>query len=368
MRGCIAPCDIRSRDGGIAALILGRCARCTRFVKGHHREPNHQSGSKQPHSIAVSSLLDFYRAWFPDGIGLPIYSSPASASAAIRALAVPLSYAILMLLFTAVFPRREPPMQLVNYHQPSLNCTMLGIVRAAADYYGLNASTPALYGASGHAFLMNIHKELCPSGPYCWTMEPFLAQLAVIGLVMSDLGFFGSDSTPTQRAAVEAQLKRALDAGIPCSLLDMENQCISGYDETGFITAQPWPGLDFPPAHLTYGSWSELGEVHISYFTLAACPPAPTREAIRAGLRYARDLRTPRATFGRRLCRGRRRLDELERRAALGQVQPARQLVECDGLVRVPRDGRSLAERAGRLLPSAGQPAARNSGRIHGAV
>jgi hypothetical protein len=69
-----------------------------------------------------------------------------------------------------------------------------------------------------------------------------------LGLEMTDLGFFAPQSTPQDRAAVEQRVREALDAGIPCSLINLENQLITGYDHTGFFTAQPWaPKVDFPP-------------------------------------------------------------------------------------------------------------------------
>jgi hypothetical protein len=71
----------------------------------------------------------------------------------------------------------------------------------------------------------------------------------------------------------------------------MEYQLITGYDDTGFLTAQPWPGMGFPPAHLTFGSWAEMGnEVHVNYFTLEKVAAADERTMVRDSLAYAVDL------------------------------------------------------------------------------
>ena len=65
---------------------------------------------------------------------------------------------------------------------------------------------------------------------------------------MTDLGFFSPASTDKDRAAVEQKLRDALDNGVPCSLINLENQLITGYDATGFDTAQPWPkNIKYPP-------------------------------------------------------------------------------------------------------------------------
>ena len=108
---------------------------------------------------------------------------------------------------------------------------------------------------------------------------------------MTPLGFFAESSTPEERSAVEARMREALDRGAPCFLVNMEYQLITGYDETGFLTAQPWPQLDFPPAHLTFGTWSELtGGIHMDFNIVDAAPPADRAAAVAASLRYAADL------------------------------------------------------------------------------
>ncbi|MDR3688200.1 MAG: hypothetical protein P4L46_02390 [Fimbriimonas sp.] len=171
---------------------------------------------------------------------------------------------------------------------PPFNCTFMGMMRGVADAFGNPISNPMLYGGSGHAFVIHIHKELCPSGPYCWDRSPVFGLLRNIGLVTEDLGFFGGDAPASRREAVEARLRAEIDAGRPAGLVNMEFQLITGYDETGFLTSQPWPGHDFPPRHLTFGTWSELGhEVHVNFFALAPCDPIDTRRAIAESLRFA---------------------------------------------------------------------------------
>jgi hypothetical protein len=191
-------------------------------------------------------------------------------------------------------------MLLDNLKQPPLNTTMMGVMRGALDYYGLPASDAVLFGASGHAFVLNIHKELCPSGPYCWDQGVVRALLANVGLRVEFLGFFHPGSSAEERAAVEARLRDALQAGTPCSLQNMENQLITGLDDTGFLTAQPWPGVDFPPSHLTFGTWAELGDgIHMDFFVLHRCQPANLRTAVAASLGTAVELwRNPKAYIG----------------------------------------------------------------------
>ncbi len=182
-------------------------------------------------------------------------------------------------------------MQLDNLRQPPFNPTLMGALRGAADHLGLQLSTPMLYGLTGHAFVMNIHQELCPSGPYCFAREPIFALARNAGLDIEELGFFWNDGGPCERGELEAKLRAALDDGQPCFLVNMEFQLITGYDETGFLTAQPWPGHDFPQQHLTFGSWAEFGgATHVNFNIVRRCEALPRAQAVRAALGYAQSL------------------------------------------------------------------------------
>ncbi len=180
-------------------------------------------------------------------------------------------------------------MTIETLHQPNYNSTMLGVVRGAADHYGIALSTPMLYGLSGHAWLINIHPQLCPSGPYCYDCTPNCELLAGAGLATERLGFYGPDQGDTPRAEVEAKLRAEIDNGAACYLVNMEYQLLLGYDETGFITAQPWaPCVDFPPKHLTFDTWAELGaDIHLAFAVLRPVPAQPLAESVAASLNYA---------------------------------------------------------------------------------
>jgi hypothetical protein len=110
---------------------------------------------------------------------------------------------------------------------------------------------------------------------------------------MKNLGFFTSKSTLEERRIIEEVLKKNIDAKIPCSLLNMENQLISGYGDTYFIVQKPWPKVDLPftPKTLTFQTWKELGdEVHIDFFTFDKIQRADDKTVIRESLSYGVDL------------------------------------------------------------------------------
>jgi len=179
--------------------------------------------------------------------------------------------------------------KLENLKQPPLNTTMMGVLKGVSEYYGLGLSTASVYGLSGHAFLINIHTELCPSSPYVWNREAVVPLIENMGIKMTYLGSFGSNDNKDRRTEIEGQLREALDVGIPCSVLNMDEQVIDGYDEMGFSVVQPWgPKNQFTPARLTYGTWHEFGyEVHVSFYTFGKIKPADRKKAILASLNYA---------------------------------------------------------------------------------
>lgn len=183
-------------------------------------------------------------------------------------------------------------MKVEHLKQAPFNTTLLGVLRGVADFYGVTASDAMLYGVTGHAFVINIHDQLCPSGPYCWERAGFHRLVRNLGIEMVDHGFFGGDSTSVDRQRLEQILQQQLDAGRPCSLMNLENQMITGYDDTGFVTAQPWaPKVDFPPAHLEFGTWDEFGtDCHANFYSFNLVDPAAPLTAVSDSLAYAIDL------------------------------------------------------------------------------
>jgi hypothetical protein len=180
-------------------------------------------------------------------------------------------------------------MKLSNISQPPFQTTLMGVLKGALDYHGIGHSDAAAFGGSGHAFLINVHDEICPSGPYCWRYDSFWPLVRNVGLEVEDLGFFHGQSGPEERKAVEAKLRAALDAGVPCSMMNMENQLVTGYDDDRLLLAQPWEcSPEVTPATLTFGTWAELGdEVHVNFFVLRKAEPAPRDQVIRDSLRWA---------------------------------------------------------------------------------
>ena len=176
--------------------------------------------------------------------------------------------------------------------QPPFETTLMGVIKAVLDFYGIEVSDAMAYGGSGHAFLINVHEALCPSSPYVWKYDGLYPALRRLGIDMTDLGFFHKDSPADERAVVEAKLKSHLDSGNPCSLANMDHQVVYGYDEKQFFTARPWPKNEkYPPGTLAFGDWTEFGnEVHVNFFTYRKLEKQDDTAVFMGSLEYAVDL------------------------------------------------------------------------------
>ena len=150
-------------------------------------------------------------------------------------------------------------MRVAGLEQPPYDTSLMGVVKGALDHFGMDHTSAEAFVMSGHAFVINIHEELCPSAPYVWNYETFMRLVANLGLDMETIGtLLPATCTADEKAALECQVREALDAGAVCSLLNFDNQLILGYDDEGFIAAQPWSAaVDSTPPRLTFGTWDE---------------------------------------------------------------------------------------------------------------
>lgn len=182
-------------------------------------------------------------------------------------------------------------MELKNLKMKPFNTSLMGVIKGVSDYYRLNYSDAFIYGATGHAFLINIHSELCQSGPYCWNMSRFTELLKQMGIIMEDLGFYPPNIVKEAREKAETMIRDQLDQDIPCSMLNLDNQIIYGYDSNALFCYQPWPKAKFPPGRLSYGSWEELGkEFHVNFYTYIKTDPEKKKKMVLDSIIYAIEL------------------------------------------------------------------------------
>ncbi len=154
---------------------------------------------------------------------------------------------------------REPYniMEITGLKQANYDTTLMGCIKGAADYFDLDFTPAMLYGLTGHAFLINVHKEICCSGPYVWKREGFQACLRNVGIEWVH-NPVGKDSSNEERKAMERMMRKNLESGGLGMLGFLEFQLFSGYDEEGFHFLQPWES-DCPVtiSNLSYNTWTE---------------------------------------------------------------------------------------------------------------
>ncbi len=183
-------------------------------------------------------------------------------------------------------------MKIENLKMYSFNTSLMGVLKGVLDYYDIKISDGMAYGGSGHAFLINVHEVVCPSGPYCWKYQKFFELVKNLGLEIIDLGFFHKKSTADDRSKVEQALREHLDAGLPGLAQNMENQTILGYDDNKLLLAQPWNvECKVTPPTLTFGTWKEFGdEIHATFLVFKKVQQKDETTIIKESLNYAVDL------------------------------------------------------------------------------
>jgi AraC-like DNA-binding protein len=152
-------------------------------------------------------------------------------------------------------------MELKKLKQNDMCTTLMGSLKGASDFYDLDWTNAQLFGYSAHAFMINIHQDLCPSSPYAWKKELFWLAMRNLGIRKVDSIDLKKDAPAAELKAAENKLRAHLDAGKLCILDFLEHQLIAGYDAKGLICLQPWKGqskVELPS--LTFGTWKEAFE------------------------------------------------------------------------------------------------------------
>jgi AraC-like DNA-binding protein len=161
-------------------------------------------------------------------------------------------------------------MELKNLTQNDLCTTLMGCMKGASDYFDLDWTNAQLFGYSTHAFMINIHADLCPSSPYAWKKDHFWLAMRNLGIRKVDVVELKQGAPAAEFGLAEKKIRAHLDAGKLCVLDHLEHQLISGYDTKGFIFLQPWKGaskVELPS--LSFGTWKEGFErMEFMMFTL----------------------------------------------------------------------------------------------------
>jgi len=161
----------------------------------------------------------------------------------------------------------------------------LGCLDGCIQYLGLDVSTPWLYGATGHAFIINIStKDICPSGPTAWRTQMLFKLAPNIGYEVNGV-FSPKDAQGFEQKKEEAWnlVRREIDAGHPCygwQIGDIADfYVIHGYDEIGYYYKGYRQDEGAGPK-----PWKEIGQMFIEVYGVKKVDPADDVTTVKEAL------------------------------------------------------------------------------------
>ena len=148
----------------------------------------------------------------------------------------------------------------------------LGCIKGCLDYLELDVSDAWLFGATGHAFIINMHPEVCPSGPTAWKTMTLFELGKNIGYVTDGvLGFKTEEGFADAQKRAWQHIRDAIDRGWPCYGWELEIPefyVVYGYDDVGYYYAGPGCEEGKGPK-----PWQALGETGIGVVEMYSVRP-----------------------------------------------------------------------------------------------
>ena len=165
----------------------------------------------------------------------------------------------------------------------------MGCLRGCLEALGIEMSDGWLYGGTGHAFVLNIHPELCPSGPTAWKASPLFELGHRMGYTHGgEFGFKGEAGFEDKQRRVWEHVRSAIDAGLPCygwELAEPEYYVIVGYEGDDYCFAGP--GAEDGSGRKR---WDQLGISDIGCLEAYSLRPQPVESdavVVKSALEFA---------------------------------------------------------------------------------
>jgi DNA-binding transcriptional ArsR family regulator len=157
----------------------------------------------------------------------------------------------------------------------------LGAVEASLKYLKQKISPAWIYGGTGHAFVINIAKDLCPSGPTAWRTMMLHDLSSNLGYKVD--GVFAVKTNPEFPRMQEKAWNHAKEnivKDIPCYAWELEAPefyNINGYDDVGYHYSGPGCEDGKGPK-----PWRNLGNTGIGILEMYSVHPCDTTNPVKA--------------------------------------------------------------------------------------
>lgn len=177
--------------------------------------------------------------------------------------------------------------------------TYMGCLRGCLRYLHSDVTPAWLYGVSGHAFGLNIHKQLCPSGPHVWSGWGSLqGHEGLLGLKIERVGAWYKgydDAYEAHKKLAWERARQAIDAGTPVLGYDLnwaEFYVVSGYDDTGYHYWNTNFGELKQAGPVAWDKYGDGGVVHMIALQVVTArkPKGTARRAVKAALQWTVDF------------------------------------------------------------------------------
>jgi len=148
----------------------------------------------------------------------------------------------------------------------------LGCIKGCLEYLRIEVSDAWLYGGTGHAFVINLHEQVCPSGPTAWKTVKLFHLGKNLGYRLDGVfGFKQQDDFAALQERAWEYVCQAIDQGRPCYGWELEIPefyVVYGYDDVGYYFSGPGCDEGKGPK-----PWQELGDTGIGVLELYSVWP-----------------------------------------------------------------------------------------------
>lgn len=176
-----------------------------------------------------------------------------------------------------------------NLHWKCFWTSHLGCIKGCLEYLGVEISDARLFGSTGHAFIINMAENVCPSGPTAWNTEMLTRLGKNLGYAEEVITGVKTDRDFEKKQELAWNtIKGAVDDGIPCYGWELEIPefyVIYGYDDRGYYYSGPKCDEGKGPK-----PWREVGDTQIGcleMYKVKKCEPAEVKTAVKEALEFA---------------------------------------------------------------------------------